>query len=203
MQGVVGGRAGQPAGEDGRRPVRRLGDRPCGPRRRGARSDGQRSSARLRHRRPDVRPRCARNGAGRAAGRQVRDQPDQARARRPRRSGQSRAVHLLRQGQHGDHLAVQRGRPGRQARVRRVHRVAGVAGAASRVPGRLQEPLHHADHLVHHVPQPQPGPDGDHQPDDLRRLAMDILASQEKLDVRRSPLAAVEEAEKLEREKGA
>ena len=44
----------------------------------------QGASARLRRRRSDVRPRCARNGPGCATGREIRDEADQERACGPR-----------------------------------------------------------------------------------------------------------------------
>ena len=118
------------------------------------------------------------------------------------RPGQPRAVQVLRQGQHGDDLPVQRRRAGRQARVRRLHRLAGLAGAAPvylvgfknrfttlitwfiTFLGRSRGQMAITSQMIY------------------ARLAMDMLQNQQKQNLRQSPLAAVEEAEKLERERG-
>ena len=121
----------------------------------------------VRRGRPDGRTGRTGGGAGRDPGCQLRDQVDQALAKGPRRSGHPPTVQVLRQGQHGDGVPVQCRRTSGQARVRRLHRLAYVAGAAPGLLGRLQEPIHHTHHLVHHVHGPQPRPDGHHQPDDL------------------------------------
>ena len=60
------------------------------------------------------------------------------------RSAGRRAVPVPRQGQHGDDLAVQRGRQHRQDPPQRVHRLGDVAGGPPRLHHRLQEPDHHA-----------------------------------------------------------
>ena len=74
VQGVVGRRAGQPAGQDACRPVRRHRGRPGRPGGRRTRPHHQGLPQRLRGRRPDVGAGRSRPGAGRHPGREVRDQ---------------------------------------------------------------------------------------------------------------------------------
>ena len=168
VQGVGGRRRGQPAGQDDRRTVRRNRNRPRRTGNRGARPHRQGTPERLRRRRSDVRARRARDGPGRDPGGALRHHADQARGEGTRRSGQPQAVQVLRQGQHGPHLPVQRRRAGRQAGVRRFHRLVGVAGAAPVLPGRPPQPHRRHVRLGYLVPGSHARPDGHHQPDDLR-----------------------------------
>ena len=79
-QGVVCRRAGEPAGQDAGRTVRRHRGRSCGPRGRRARPHHQGTSPCLRRRRHDERARRAGDGAGRDPGRGLRHQADQERS---------------------------------------------------------------------------------------------------------------------------
>ena len=169
LQGLVGRRAGEPAGQDDRRAVRRHRNRPRGPGDRGTRSQHQGASARLRRRRPDVVP----GVPGMAQG---------------ALQGAKYATKLIRNELAGRDDPAARTPfkyfdKGSMATISRFSAVAKVGKlefggfiawlawlvAAPGLPRRLQEPLHHAHHLVHHVPQPQPRSDGHHQPDDLRQ----------------------------------
>ena len=72
------------------------------------------------------------------------------------------AVQVLRQGQHGDDLALERGRHDRQAANQRVHRLADVARRPPDLPDRLQEPDRRVHALDRHLPQQRPLPADHH-----------------------------------------
>ena len=138
LQGVVGRRVGQPAGQRSGRAVRRRA-RPRRPGQGGARS-------------VDSRPSRTSSSIGDMAA--VEGVPGMAQGAiqggkyvantikaelAGRRSGRARAVRVLRQGLDGHGVAVLRGGQDRPAGVRRLHRLAGLAGAAPGLPGRLQD----------------------------------------------------------------
>ena len=78
------------------------------------------------------------------------------------------ALQVLRQGQHGDDLALRRRRHGRQAADQRLHRLADVARRPPDLPDRLQEPDHRAAALDGDVPEQRPLRAHRHRAADLR-----------------------------------
>ncbi len=128
------------------------GARPRRPRQGAAGLHAARPPRGLRHRRHDVAQRLPRRRAGGDAAGCLCRQGDPSPAARP---GAAEALLLLRQGQHGDDLAVQGRRQRRPAPLRRLHRLAAVAGDPPAVPGRLQEPGHDGRPLDGELPRPR------------------------------------------------
>jgi NADPH-dependent 2,4-dienoyl-CoA reductase/sulfur reductase-like enzyme len=104
MQGLGGWGSGEPAWAADRRTIGRDGMRPGRPRHRRAGSHGQGASQCVRRGRHDVGARRARPGSRCDPGQRLRRQANQARTQGREKWGprDSRAVQVLRQGQHGN-----------------------------------------------------------------------------------------------------